>query len=76
MNYAQIVLAIEGLRHALALNTRAIESLRRAMFDGMGLMADRDLNAAMRRLGEAGMILRSRIGELDELRRTYEEAHE
>ena len=74
MNYAELVLAIEGLRHSLALNTRAIESLRRAMYDGAGLMADRDLTAAMRRLGEAGMILRSRINELDVLRRDHAEA--
>ena len=73
VNYAELVLAIEGLRHALALNTRAISALRRAQFDGVGLMADPELNGANRRLGEAGMLLRARIAELDQKRMEFEE---
>lgn len=73
MKYAELVLALEHLRTALRLSDEAVRSTRRAMFTGEGtLMADRPLDGAVRRLGEASMLLRSRITELDDLRLSQE----
>ena len=73
MNYAELVLVLEHLRASLRLSDEAIRSARRAMFTGQGaLMVDRPLDGAVRRLGEASMLLRSRINELDDLRYSQE----
>ena len=73
MSSADLVLALEHLRTALRLSDAAIASARRGMFTGAGtLMTDRDIDAAVRRLGEASMLLRTRIAELDDLRRSQE----
>ncbi len=68
MNYAELVLAIEHLRAALRFSDAGIGAARRAMFVGNGLMADRDLDAAVSRMGQASMLLRDRINTLDALR--------
>lgn len=68
MNYAELVLTIEHLRAALRFSDASIRASRRAMFVGNDLMADRDLDAAVSRMGQASMLLRDRINTLDALR--------
>ena len=65
MNYAELVLCIEHLRAALRFSDASIRAARRAMFVGEGLMGDRDLDAAVSRMGQASMLLRARINDLD-----------